>query len=241
MNNPLNLTYYGHCAFLWETAAGVRILIDPYRNERDSYWFLHHFPNVECDLSLITHAHFDHDAYDHLEETVSLLRMPGEYRYKDVSVKGVQDIHSGESGKRGMANVMFRIESAGIRFLHIGDNRSQIPVQVAQEIGAVDVLMITVDDSRHLLDYHEVDSIIDLFNPRIVIPMHYLIPNLTTEESTLLPPEGWLARQSEVRRLGAHTLQLSLRDLPGSREVWVMEPSPTSFETAAQEREGWNV
>ena len=211
-------------------------MIDPYRNERDSFWFLHHFPSVECDLSLVTHAHFDHDAYDHLEESVSLLRMPGEYRYKDVSVKGVQDFHSGESMQE-MVNVMFRLESAGIRFLHIGDNRARIPPKAAQEVGAVDVLMITVDDSQHLLDYDEVDSIVDLFNPRVVIPMHYLIPNLTTEESTLLPPEGWLKRQSTVKRTGSHVMRLSVGDLPGSREVWVMDPSPVSFETEPQVRD----
>ena len=28
----VTVTYYGHCAFLWETSQGARVLVDPYRN-----------------------------------------------------------------------------------------------------------------------------------------------------------------------------------------------------------------
>lgn len=62
----LKVTYYGHCAFLWETPQGARVLVDPYRNKEDRYWFTRKFPEVPCDLGLITHAHFDHDAADRL-------------------------------------------------------------------------------------------------------------------------------------------------------------------------------
>ena len=62
---------------------------------------LYQYPDSQSsDLSLIIHAHFDDNAADHLDETVSILRLPGELQYKDVSVKGVQDIHSGESSNR---------------------------------------------------------------------------------------------------------------------------------------------
>ncbi len=63
-----SLTYYGHCAFLWENEAGLRVLADPYRNISGRYWFTHLFPDVGCDLGLITHAHFDHDAAERLPE-----------------------------------------------------------------------------------------------------------------------------------------------------------------------------
>ena len=31
----VTVTYYGHCAFLWETSQGARVLVDPYRNRED--------------------------------------------------------------------------------------------------------------------------------------------------------------------------------------------------------------
>ena len=63
-----SLTYYGHCALLWENEAGLTVLADPYRNISGRYWFTHLFPDVECDLGFITHAHFDHDSAERLRK-----------------------------------------------------------------------------------------------------------------------------------------------------------------------------
>ena len=84
----LTLTYYGHCAFQWQTEAGFKVLADPYRNIAERYWFTRLFPEVECDLGLITHAHFDHDAAERLQEGTSLIRMPGEFSNQDMNIKG---------------------------------------------------------------------------------------------------------------------------------------------------------
>ncbi len=128
----LTVTYYGHCAFLWETAQGARVLVDPYRNREDRYWFTREFPRVACDLGLITHAHFDHDAAGRLPESASLLRLPGELRYRDLSVRGIGDFHSNPRGTLSdFPNVMYRLEAGGLRFLHIGDNRADWPTGAA--------------------------------------------------------------------------------------------------------------
>ena len=77
----MKLTYFGHCAFRWETPGGVTVMADPYRNQSGRYWFTRLFPDVHCDLGLISHAHFDHDAADRLPEAASVLRMPGSLPY----------------------------------------------------------------------------------------------------------------------------------------------------------------
>ena len=228
-DGPLTLTYYGHSAFRWQTEAGLRVLTDPYRNRADRYWFLRHFPDVECDLGLITHAHFDHDAAERLPEGASLIRMPGEFGNLDMSIKGVQDIHSGRSGLEGFVNVMFRLETGGISFLHIGDNRADWPVDVARAVGEIDVLLVTVDDSNHLLKPEEVDALVQRLEPKIVIPMHYQIPGLMADDTGLEPPEGWLGAQSRVKRLKGESATFSANDLPSQTEVWVFQPSPASF------------
>ena len=89
----LTVTYSGRCAFLWETGQGSRVLADPYRNREDRFWFTRKFPKIHCDLGLITHAHFNHDAAERLPETASLLRSPSELKYQDVSVRGIGDFH----------------------------------------------------------------------------------------------------------------------------------------------------
>jgi len=132
----LTLTYYGHSAFRWQTAAGLRVLADPYRNIVERYWFTHLFPDVECDLGLITHAHFDHAAAERLPEGASLIRMPGEFANRDMNIRGVQDLHSG-TRNREFPNVMYRLETGGISFLHLGDNRADWPADVARSIGEI--------------------------------------------------------------------------------------------------------
>ena len=229
MTDQTSLTYYGHCAFRWDTAAGLRVLADPYRNQYDRYWFTRRFPDVDCDLGLITHAHFDHDASDRLPEAASLLRMPGDFASADLRVRGVQDFHSGSARLRDFPNVMFLVETGGLRFLHIGDNRTEWPDEIEQAVGQVDVLMVTVDDSLHLLTCEQVDSLIVLLQPRVVVPMHYAHPVLTAETSGLEPPDGWLATQPVVRRLESHLTAFSRELLPASTEVWVLQPAPESF------------
>ncbi len=227
----VTLTYYGHCAFRWETSAGVQILIDPYRNRHDRYWFTRRFPDVPCDLALVTHAHFDHDATPDLPETVSVLKMPGDFHYQDVHIRGILDEHSGTRSK-GMPNVMFRLETAGVRFLHIGDNYVDWSADVRQAVGEVDILMVTVDDSCHLLTYPEIDQLIDMVQPRVVIPMHYQIPGLMSDQTTLRTIDEWLVTRSQVQKIGSHHVSLSATALPETPEVWAFEPAPESFTTA---------
>ena len=225
----MKLTYFGHCAFRWETPGSVTVMADPYRNQADRYWFTRQFPDVHCDMGLITHAHFDHDAANRLPELASVLRMPGEFNTGDLQIRGIRDLHSGASRLREFPNVMFRLEVDGVRYLHIGDNRADWPPEVARAVGDVDVLLATVDDSIHLLTYNEVDSLVQRLEPRVVIPMHYFIPGLSASGNELLPPEGWLDRQQTVRRLDSHHADFSSGTLPSSTEVWLFQPAPESL------------
>jgi L-ascorbate metabolism protein UlaG (beta-lactamase superfamily) len=225
----MKLTYFGHCAFRWETPAGVTVMADPYRNQAGRYWFSRLFPDIPCDLGLITHAHFDHAAAERLPEAASVLRMPGKLEVGDLQIQGIQDLHSGASRLRDFPNVMFKLEVSGVSYLHIGDNRADWPADVANAVGNVDVLLVTVDDSIHLLTYDEVDGLVQRLEPRVVIPMHYFIPGISASGNDLLPPEGWLQRHQTVRRLDSHEADISSGSLPGSTEVWLFQPSPESL------------
>ena len=124
---------------------------------------------------------------------------------------------------------MFRLEVDGVSFLHIGDNRVDWPPEVARSVGDVDVLMVTVDDSIHLLTYDEVDGLVDRLQPRVVVPMHYAIPGITSAECELLPPEQWLERQQTVRRIDSCQAEFTSTALPSSTEVWLFQPAPESL------------
>ena len=121
-----------------------------------------------------------------------------------------------------MKNTVFTVHVGGVRYCHMGDNRHDMPNAVADAIGDVDVLMVTVDDSCRLLSYGQVDELIDRLGPKAVIPMHYCLLGVAAAESTLQPAEGWLKTQNNVNYLGIDGLTLDGSDMPRSGQVWVM-------------------
>ncbi|HJN91906.1 MAG TPA: MBL fold metallo-hydrolase [Dehalococcoidia bacterium] len=230
------LEFYGHCAFRWTSTAGIRVLIDPFQNDLPrANWFEAPFPAVDAELVVITHDHFDHNAWESLSPYATVLRGPGRFAVDDVVAEGVRDVHSRYQAPRLKRNTMFNLEIDGVRYCHIGDNRAEMPDAVVEALGRIDVLMVTVDDSCHLLSYPEVDQVIERLQPRIVIPMHYFHAGVTTVESGLEACEGWLATQPLVNRLAASQVSLTATELPAKREVWVMELSLASTQVASDE------
>lgn len=217
------LAYYGHCAFLLTSPDGIRVLLDPFGNSQGYYWFERRFPSLEADVVAVTHDHFDHNAIEDLPGSPTILRGPGRLTLDDIAVTGVQDLHSGRSGRCGMLNTMFVVESNGVRYCHIGDNRHDMPDDIRAQLGSVDVLMVTVDDSCHLLTFDQADRLIEQFSPRVVVPMHYFIEGLTAETSTLKPPDAWLATHEDTLQLGSAPPEITENDLPDRQQVWVFE------------------
>ena len=86
-------------------------------------------------------------------------------------------------------------------------------------IGDVDIVFLPADDSQHVMGYTMVDEIIARLQPKIVIPHHYFIVEVTQRQSTLLPPDKWLETQPVVRRLAAPEVAYTKEALPSSTEV----------------------
>ncbi len=224
----VELRYLGHSSFLWSAVRGVRVLIDPYHQSHLSWnwrWFLAAFPAVEADIVLVTHDHFDHNATEEVSGGPEVISSAERKKFDGVSIVGIEDVHASPDN---MPNHIFVVEAGGIRFCHLGDNRPDLPRSVVEAIGDVDVLFVPADGSSHLLRFWEVNQLIETFKPRVVVPMHYLIPGLTDPASTLLPVDEWLKTQPQVRRLDTDRLDLNDADLPDEREVWVFEPKSFS-------------
>jgi len=109
--NGLTLSYYGHCAFLWEGPQDAKILTDPYRNAPGFYWFTRRLSEIDCDLALVTHSRFDHDAVDRLAGATSMMRTPGDFWFGDVSISGVPDWYSGQRTSQQLLDEAGRLRS----------------------------------------------------------------------------------------------------------------------------------
>ena len=86
-----------------------------------------------------------------------------------------------------------------MRILHWGDNRPNPPEEIWDAIGQVDIALIPIDGSEHVLSYDQIDSVRSRLQPHITIPHHYFIWNITHRASCLLPPDVWMKNQPNAK------------------------------------------
>lgn len=226
MNAGVNIIHIGHASFQWTTSSGTKILIDPYGNSIWTHWFDQQFPEMNTDITLVTHPHYDHNAIDRVKSGL-ILDKEGVIKASDYHIRGIIGHHA-RSEKFGSRNIIFVLEIDGIRFCHWGDNDANIDDNLLHQLGKIDVLLLPVDESEHLLTLSEVARIIDRLSPKVVIPMHFYESKLTSDCSTLMPINSWLSQQAIVRQIPPSGLILSSNGLPTKREVWVFERSSIS-------------
>jgi L-ascorbate metabolism protein UlaG (beta-lactamase superfamily) len=235
----VTIDYYGHCALKITSPGGLSILFDPWRNDPSGAWGLwypNEFPKTVVDISMSTHAHFDHDALFRPESTMVLDRMVGSWSFADVSITGLADKHACEApgwyawtnaiaefGQNAcppdnpghMDMVMYVVETGGIRTLIWGDNRHNPPENVWEAMGRIDVLTLPVDGSEHILSYEQGNAIVERLQPKVVIPTHYLNEATTLTLSTLASADAWVESQKSFVKLDTPSLKLAGAEIEG--------------------------
>ncbi|MDH3740392.1 MAG: MBL fold metallo-hydrolase [Hyphomicrobiales bacterium] len=241
-DKPVDLAYFGSSAFQITSPLGITIMIDPWRNlpTRRWDWYFHDFPKTEVDIGVSTHAHFDHDALHRLDAHVLLDRLIGSYRFGDVAITGIADKHATDSSNaiydfkkiietfggidieppdnpRSWDNCLIVVETGGLRILHWGDNRPSPPDEIWAALGRIDIALLPVDESQHVMGFAQTAEIIDRLKPAVVVPHHYYIWDVVARSSTLLPAEPWVKRQQQARWIESPSTQYSPATLPDAR------------------------
>lgn len=229
----VEIEYIAHAAFLLRADDGTELLIDPYASR---VWLGYDWPEgIGPDAILITHPHYDHDAGRYREmpfpwsPDTPVVDEPGSHVFGAFTVTGVEGKHADPYGMEfGQLNTLMVIESAGLRIAHLGDN-GPLTAAMVQGLGRVDVLMIPADGVDHILSQETTAEILAQLDPRIVIPMHYRLPDLESEAdspSDLGEIEPWLAGRDGVTRVGGHVTTLGREDLRDERQILVFERAP---------------
>ena len=227
------IEYIAHAAFRIHSAGGSKILIDPYANQ---VWLGYDFPDsVATDAVLITHPHYDHDAGNFRglpfpwDSTVPVFRDPGTYSVGEFTIRGVRGKHADPYGMEfGQINTIWLIELAGLRIAHLGDN-GPITDAMVREMGRVDVLMIPIDADYHIINEAAIQLARSALKPRVLIPMHYRIPDLEPSEdspSDLGEIEPWLVGKDNVTRVAGHLEIFRRETLTDAEQIFVFEHSP---------------
>ena len=203
-------------AFKITSPDGIRILVDPWRNDPESgawgLWFPAEFPEIPVDIVLSTHAHFDHDAVYRAHATMVLERMAGEFALGESGLpvwltSTCANPRAGTSGRKRPPSsgrdfvrrtipciwiISFRSSKPGVYVLPTGGITARSrPVSLMRHSKNVDVLIMNIDDSSHILSYEDVDAALLRYRPRVVIPGHYYTKGASSVLSTLSTAEKW--------------------------------------------------
>lgn len=260
--NGVDITYYGHCAFEITTPRGLKIFIDPWRNDpfgTFGYWFSLDLPITKTDVALITHAHFDHDGYNRLEAGMILDRVVGTWELGDVKLHSIADKHVCESqgkfpfraaaieyfgedpcacdGSESMqwCNNIFIIETGGLRILHWGDNRQNPPDYIwdmISDAGDIDIAMLPVSNDGHILTPDWGDAIMEKLQPKIAIPMHYYVKGVNIPGAGGLETADEWVNRHENTILDTHTVTYSPETIKNLKSHVVYFGDNVPFSTA---------
>ena len=224
-DGAVEIAYFGSSAFRITSPMGVSVMVDPWRNHpsRKWDWYFHDFPITEVDIGISTHAHFDHDALHRLDAHVLLDRLIGQYTFGDVTISGFADKHAVDStyalydykkiskffnnvdieppnNPRSWDNCLLVLEVGEMRILHWGDNRHNPPENIWSALGHIDIALLPIDASQHVMGHIHTAQIIDTLKPRVVIPHHYYIWDVVQRQSTLQTCQDWVeaCKQKEI-------------------------------------------
>jgi L-ascorbate metabolism protein UlaG (beta-lactamase superfamily) len=234
----VKVDYFGSSAFKITSPSGITLMIDPWRNHpsRKWDWYFDDFPLTEVDIGISSHAHFDHDALHLLDAHVLLDRLIGTYTFGDLKITGIADKHATDSSAavydfkriikefdniditppnnpRSWDHCLLLIETGGLKILAWGDNRHNPPEEVWAAVSDIDIVLLPIDDSQHVISFPHAEEIIERLSPSIIIPHHYYIFDVTVRQSTLQPADGWLNTQENVIRLTNPTVSYHPKDL----------------------------
>ena len=234
----VKVDYFGSSAFKITSPSGITVMIDPWRNHpsRKWDWYFDDFPLTEVDIGISSHAHFDHDALHLLDAHVLLDRLIGTYTFGDLKITGIADKHATDSSAavydfkriikefdniditppnnpRSWDHCLLLIETGGLKILAWGDNRHNPPEEVWAAVSDIDIVLLPIDDSQHVISFPHAEEIIERLSPSIIIPHHYYIFDVTVRQSTLQPADGWLNTQENVIRLTNPSVSYHPKDL----------------------------
>lgn len=231
VTGQLSIEYIAHSSFRIHSPSEKLILIDPFLSY---YWLGYGFPNnLHADTIAVTHPHYDHDSGTFIgtpwpfDPSIPVIRDPGEYTVADIHVHGFSGKHADPWGKEfGQKNNLFMFEVGGLRIAHLGDNGPLTSANIAA-LGKVDILMMPIDGSEHILKAPEARAIVDALHPSVLIPMHYRIKDREApgHPQGLGDIEPWVACQTNVFQLQGNIQVFHSADFPKPTRVLVFQHS----------------
>jgi L-ascorbate metabolism protein UlaG (beta-lactamase superfamily) len=219
----MRITWLGQSAFL--LAGSRQVLVDPFGDMTERLkgsgrrFDYPPIRDVEADVLLVTHEHFDHNAVEVVGGDPHVVRaQAGTLETPVGEVVGVASEHDPVAGTQRGHNTIYRFTLDGTTFCHFGDfGQAALRPEQREAIGHVDVLFLPAGAGPTVA--HDVGAaIVRELAPRTTVVMHHR----NEAVDFLEPPDGLFAALGvEPRRLDAHETD----DLPEGVVVFAV-PRP---------------
>ena len=219
------ITWLGLSCFKIQAKSGDReitLITDPF-DEKEAGLKLSR--NLAADVVTVSHKHPLHGNSGEVspvgeKKKPFIIESPGEYEIGGMFIYGVNTVHDEKEGKERGKNIIYRIEAEGLSILHLGDLGRELNEKEMENLGDVDVLLVPVGGGT-ALSVKKAAEAVGTLEPRIVIPMHYKLPELKV---SLEPVDKFLRELGVGKVEPVEKLKVSRKDLPADEmKVVVLE------------------
>jgi L-ascorbate metabolism protein UlaG (beta-lactamase superfamily) len=220
-SSGLSVQWLGHTCFLF-TGGGAKILVNPFRAVGCTAGYRP--PKVTADLVLISSQLLDEGVVDGLPGNPKLVYAPGVYEFKDIKFQGIAIDHDRRGGKQFGTNTAWSWKQAGINILHLGGAAAPISIEQKILMGRPDVVFIPVGGSAKAYNAQEAKQVLEVLNPKLVIPTHYRTQAADAATCDISPLDDFLTLMQgiTVRRSNSDTVTINSGKLPESTVIQVL-------------------
>jgi L-ascorbate metabolism protein UlaG (beta-lactamase superfamily) len=217
----MQITWYGHAAFLIETQ-GLRVILDPYRSPDSGG-----YEPIADPADLVVVSHENDRYHSHLGQVVppfevvrALELPPGGATVRGLHLEAIRVFENdARLAEDEVTIVHFRSE--GIHLVFLGDLGHALTEAELAPLRDADVVLAAAGGPP-TIDYPELAALLDAIDPRLILPMHYKTPKINLD---IRPVERFLEAQPDVPvdRPGTSRLAVERATLPPRRRIVVLE------------------
>jgi L-ascorbate metabolism protein UlaG (beta-lactamase superfamily) len=150
------------------------------------------------------------------EGSFRVIAGPGEYEVKNVQILGCPAFSHGQR-----VGTWYKIEIEDLVLCHLGQLKEPIAASDVESLSDVDVLFIPVAGGDESIDAAKAVEMINLIEPRMIVPMHFELTALGTAGT---PVEKFCHEIGQTGVTPQPKLTITRTSLPAEPQVVVLEP-----------------
>jgi L-ascorbate metabolism protein UlaG (beta-lactamase superfamily) len=211
----MEITWHGHSCFSLKEDEMATVVMDPYDHTVAGYLPLH----LDADIITISQPSPERSFVPAVTGTPFVIEGPGEYELGNVFITGVHSWRK-TSQDNGGRNTLYVFDYNGLTLVHLG-SLNKVPEQAeVQALGPVHIALVPVGGGAGL-NASKAAEVISLFDPNIIIPMHYEMPGSKLNLALL----GKFMKEMGLTEIETAPLLKvsSVKTLPEETEVVVLE------------------